>query len=1421
MAVPPSFHPVVRAWFESTFEAPTEAQARGWAEIVEGHDTLIAAPTGSGKTLAAFLASLDALTHRAARGELTTGIEVIYVSPLKALSSDVQKNLEAPLAGICASAIALGFAPPLIRTALRTGDTTPAARAAITKTPPHVLITTPESLYLLLTAAKSRELLRNVRTVIVDEIHALMRDKRGSHLALSLARLDALCARRPQRIGLSATVHPIEQAAQFLVGTGRPSVIVDVGHRRDLDLAIEVPTTDLGAVATHEQWATIYDRLATLICEHRTTLVFVNTRKLAERVAHNLGERLGVEAVCAHHGSLAKERRFGIEQRLKSGDMRAIVATASLELGIDVGSVDLVCQIGSPRAMTTFLQRIGRSGHALGRTSRGRLFATSRDELFECAALVRGIASGRLDRIEPPDAPLDVLAQQIVAECASRDWDEEALFDLVRSATPFANLPRERFDEIVTMLAEGTSARRGRGSALLHHDRVHGTLKGRKAARLIAITNGGAIPDVADYRVVLDPDETFIGTVNEDWAIESAAGDVFVLGSHSWRIRRVESRRGILRVVDATGVPPSVPFWLGEAPSRTWELSEEVSRLRTDLVDAMSDTTKRDVRAWLERECALCPLGALQIDQYVRAQRDALGVVPTITDVVFERFFDEAGGMQLVVHAPFGGRVNRAFGFAMRKRFCVSFDFELQAAATDNAIVLSLGTAHSFPLQDAFGFVRRDSLRPTLEQAILPAPMFGTRWRWNATRALSLLRHEHGKKVQPYLQRMRADDLMAAVFPAQVGCQENATGPIEIPDHPLVRQTIEDCLFEAMDMVRLDGILGRMERGEIRMHARDTIEPSPFSHEVLNAAPYAFLDDAPLEERRARAVSIRRTLPEDQRDLGALDSEAIERVVAEATPTPRDADELHDILLSLVVAPVDPSWAHWLDELCAHDRAATVTTSRGVLGFAVESTPAVRVLYPGATLTPPVVLPPRLDRPRPELADAVFLSVRGHSEIVGPFTTTAMALRLSLDEIDVRIAAARLEGEGLVLRGRFTRGASSEDEELCDRRLLARIHRQTLDRLRSEIEAVSAQDFMRYLFERHHLTKSSRAGGRAALRETIGMLQGFELAASSWETSVLGRRVQGYRAEWLDELCLAGEVSWARLSPRRSPSITSLGSTSRATPITLALRKDLGWLLDAVRGATDPQLSALDHASAFVPQGAAPAIFGAATSTLEVLQKRGALFFHDLAVSTRLPKVELTEALWDLVGRGMATGDGFQALRDLMASGRSSKRGERPIRGRWALVESHDEEKLANDDLADRVAGQLLDRYGIVLRELCFRESFTVPFRDIARALRRREARGLIRGGRFVAGFMGEQFALPEAVEALRRVRRKPRSGETVLIASSDPLNLVGILLPGPRIPSTSGAELHFVDGAFVAAPVRDALEKVTRAPLLVSASPV
>ena len=1454
---PPSvrdFHPVIQAWFVRHFAEPTDAQVDGWPQIRARRDVLIAAPTGSGKTLAAFLAGIDALIRKAEAGLLDEQIEILYVSPLKALGSDIHRNLEAPLAEIHEIARELGYDLPQIRVAVRSGDTTPSQRQSITKHPPHILITTPESLYLMLTAAKARETLRHVRTLIVDEIHALVRDRRGSHMALSIARLDHIALERPARIGLSATQRPIDEIAAYLVGPGRTTpdgepdcVIVDRGHQRDLELSIELPNSEMMAVASGEQWGEVYDRLAELIAGHRTTLIFVNTRRLAERVAHQLSERIGKEHVASHHGSLSKERRLQMEQRLKRGDLRALVATASLELGIDVGSIDLVCQIASPRAIGTFLQRVGRSGHALGLTPRGKLFPTTRDELVECAALVRAVRAGRLDRVEQPVAPLDVLAQQIVAETACEDWGVDDLYDLARTATPYRNLSRADFDDVVGMLRDGVGESGGRAHPLVHHDRINGVIRARRGGRMKALTNGGTIPEVGDFRVVAEPDGTFIGSVNEDFAIESMAGDIFLLGTTSWRIKRVES--GTVRVENAQGAPPTIPFWLGESPGRTVELSAEVGSLRRDVAAGIGDVEA--TFEMLHEECGLDELGASQLFDYVRATAVSLGVIPSDTDVVFERFFDEAGDQHLVVHAPFGARINRAWGLALRKRFCVRFDFELQAAANDDAIVLSIGPAQSFPLEEAFHYLKSDNAEAALEQAILYVPQWGTRWRWNATRALAVERQRGGKKVPPQLQRMRADDLLAAVFPAQVGCQENLTGPLDYPDHPLVRQSREDCLREWMDTDGLIATLARVEAGGITFHARDTTEPSPMAHEIINGKPYTFLDDAPLEERRTRAVMLRHALPNDARDLSALDPEAIARVREEAWPVPRDGEEVHDALLSLVALSEEKAaaWEPWLDDLAAHGRAALVSPAGVDSGgggavqsrsggercwFAAENLPLIALLFPDASVAPPVTLPFGAAAEVADREEARAKLLRGHCEVSGPITATELAARSGLRAEDVERGLVQVEAYGHVLRGRFSsvpiyaplpaptaKGEPPEaPDEFCDRRLLARVHRYTLDFLRKQIEPVGARDFMRFLLRWQYCTPDTRLHGKQGVRQIVERLQGFEAPAVSWERDLLPARVADYDPAWLDELCLDGTLTWGRLSPRKvsaksTRDAAAPATPSRVMPVSLAPRAAFA----SLRAATAAPAATGTAMRKGTPEPDAAVevepVSGVSRDVLRVLRERGALFFDEIVNGSHHLATEVEDAMRDLVARGLVHADGFEGLRHLAGRRRSGggagrRRSASRYRGgrfsgagpagRWAVVDTapRDAETpgIAAEDLAEETAGVLLARYGVIFRDLLTRESITVPWRQVLKALRRMEARGQVRGGRFVGGFVGEQYALPEAVESLRAVRKRERSGERVYLSAVDPCNLVGIVLPGEKIPARPGESLTLIDGA-------------------------
>ena len=1394
-----AFHPAIERWFSSTLGQPTAAQTAGWESIRRGRHTVIAAPTGSGKTLAAFLIAIDDLLREGLEHELPDETRVVYVSPLKALSTDIDKNLAEPRSAIRAICADMSLATPEITSAVRTGDTPTSARAGMLRKPPHILITTPESLYLLLTSEQSRERLRTVRTVIVDEIHAVIGTRRGAHLALSLERLASLTATPPVRIGLSATQRPVEMVANFLVGSP-DCTIIDQGHRRDIDLAIEMPGSPLEAVMAHEVWTEYYDRLAVLAREHRTTLVFVNTRKMAERVARQLADRLGDDQVAAHHGSLSKERRLDAEQRLKSGQLRVVVATASLELGIDIGSVDLVCQIGSPRRIATLLQRVGRAGHTIHGTPKGRIFPETRDDLAECVALLTAVRRGELDRLILYDAPLDVLAQQIVAEVSSREWREDELFDLIRRAWPYRDLRREDYTAVIAMLAAGYTTRRGRRGGLIHRDEVQGRVVAKRSARMTAITSGGAIPDVADYRVVLDPDDTFLGTLNEDFAIESNAGDIFQLGNSSWRILQVAA--GVVRVADAHGAPPTIPFWLGEAPGRTAELSTIVSDLRIALEPMLLARQRDRAIDWLMTESGASRTAAEQVVDYLQGALQILGALPSQDTLILERFFDESGGMQLVLHAPFGSRVNRAWALALRKRFCRQFNFELQAAATEEGLLLSLGPQHAFPLADVFRYLHPTTVKDILIQAFLDAPVFQTRWRWNATISLAVARMNGGKKVPAPLQRMRADDLLAAAFPDAAACLENIPGDRQIPDHPLVSQTVRDCLEEAMDLPRLMDILSRIHSGDMRCVARDTVEPSPLSHEIINSKPYAFLDDAPLEERRAHAVQTRRA--SDDRDtiaLGVLDADAIESVGNDAWPDPRDADELHDALVTagfLTGAEARRGeWMAWLEELAAQGRATRARASHWpdeiwvsaerlpefVAAVSVETTPAI---------TPPASRAAITWEPAAAMAELL----RGRLAMRGPITPRALGSALGLDHAQSTDALLTLESDGAVLRGWFSPGAS--EEEWCDRRILARIHRATLQRLRAEIQPVTVADFMRFLFEWQHVTPSSRLSGIEGLRAVVAQLDGFELAADAWDRHVLPARVSGYDSSLLDLLCYGGEAAWARLSaPPSLPESTLLPPRPiRATPVALMLREHLRlWRAIAQEDReTTPLISDLGH------------------QVLRHLTANGAQFAHEICEGLEIcegpalagPRTSIDEvrtALAELVWAGLIASDGFSGLRAIWNDVPASKtflsrtgRATTAPGGRWSKLADTSSD-VDREKAVERYATVLLQRYGIICRRLLVREPFPIPWRELLRVYRRLEARGEVRGGRFVSGLPGEQFALPEAVELARRIRRTPPSGETVAISAADPLNLCGILIAGDRVPAIASARIAFRDG--------------------------
>ena len=1404
-----AFHPAVQAWFTASFESETPVQAEAWRAIAAQDNVLIAAPTGSGKTFAAFLCAINELVEQSRRQPLPDGVQVLYVSPLKALSNDIEKNLRHPLQGIDDWLLEHEGSPTGIRAMVRTGDTPPGDREKMRRAPPQILVTTPESLYLLLTSDSGRGILAGVRDVIVDEIHAIAGSKRGSHLALSLARLDALAEERqgarPRRIGLSATQKPIEEIGRFLSG-GRPCHIVDTGHQRQRDIALELPDSPLTPVMSNEVWEEIYDRLEHLVEAHRTTLVFVNTRRLAERLARHLAERLGEEAVTAHHGSLSREHRLQAEQALKTGRLRALVATASLELGIDIGHVDLVCQLGSPGSIAAFIQRVGRAGHAVGETPKGRLFPLTRDDLVECVALLRSVEEGVLDAVLIPHAPLDVLAQQIVAEVAARDWESDGLYETVLKAWPYRELPRSTFDDVISMLAGGYATRRGRRAAYLHHDAVNGRVRARPAARLTALQNGGAIPDHFDSDVILMPQGYRIGTLNEDFAFESIPGDIFQLGNTSYRILKIETGRVL--VEDAHGQPPTIPFWFGDRPGRTDELSAAVSALREQMERRLEHDGAEAASAWLAGQ-GIDSAAAAQVTAYLDAARAALGHLPTQNRIVLERFFDESGDMHLVVHAPLGSRVMRAWGLSLRKRFCRRFNFELQASALEDSLILSLGDTHSFESRDVPSYLKPATVEQVLIQALLDAPLFEVRWRWNATIALAVQRMRNGQKLPPQWQRNQAEDLVAVVFPDQLACLENIRGEREIPDHPLVAQTLHDCLHDSMDIDGLVALLERIQDDAVAIDCVDLNAPSPLAAEIINARPYAFLDDGEAEERRTRAI---RQTPDDLGEAATLriiTVEAREQVRDEAWIRPRNADELHDGLLQCGFLTAEEyatgvsstgsggnaaNWEHWFRQLAEEFRACRVRSAERQWWVATERLAEFCAVHADAQCTPD---PAEVFAKIPVERDVALVElIRSRLACLGPVRVSVLAADFALEPGAIETALRSLQAEGYaMLMATAATGDADGDPVWCERRLLARMHRYSRERRRRAARPVAPAAYMRFLLHWHGFDEPAEE-----LEQAVAQLEGWAAPVSAWEQGLLAGRCADYASRRFDELFLSGFLAWFR------PQQGNGGSLVAATPISLAPRGTLRhWIRDDAEGRQP--------------------VSSTARRIFEVIEHHGPMFTADLAEASGLLPEQLERGIAELVARGELTSDAFSPLRWLIRPEAEKRRRQSVARrrrggrtangmlGRWSIPRpgarpgASDTALFPDQERLAAICEALLLRYGVVFRAVLERESLIPPWRDLLRYLRRMEDRGEVHGGRFVDGFSGEQFALPEAVGLLRGQAASPEGDQLTVISAADPLNLGGIITPGVKTPARAGNRVLLANGEPVARLVGETIE--------------
>jgi ATP-dependent helicase Lhr and Lhr-like helicase len=1315
------FSPAVREWFERTFDAPTPAQELGWPAIASGKSVVIQAPTGSGKTLAAFLWALD----RARAGE---GTQVLYVSPLKALNYDVERNLRGPLAGIGSN----------LSVAVRTGDTPPRERLAMLRERPDILITTPESLYLMLTSRAS-ELLGSVRVAIVDEVHAVAGSKRGAHLALSLERLERLTTEPLQRIGLSATQRPLAEIGRFVSG-GRPIELVDAGRAKELDLRVVVPLEDMREPGGEGNsiWPSIYPALLELVREHRSTIVFVNNRRLAERLALRLNDLAEKEIARAHHGSLAREQRIEVEELLKKGEIPALVATSSLELGIDMGAVDLVVQVESPKSVARGLQRVGRAGHRLDEPSKGRIFPKFRADLLESAVVVRRMLEGAIEETKVVRTPLDVLAQQIVAIASQEEIAVDELHDLARRAYPFRDLSRQQLENVLDMLAgrypsEEFAELRPR----IVWDRVRGLVRGREGARRLAVTNAGTIPDRGLFGVHLVDGGGRVGELDEEMVYEARAGQTFLLGASTWRIEEITRDRVL--VSPAPGVPALVPFWKGEGVGRPYELGEAIGRSGRELV-ALDDERALER---LTGEHLLDERAAQNLLTYLREQEAATGALPSDRTIVVERFRDEIGDWRLCILSPFGGRVHAPWSLALSARLRESLGMEVNALWSDDGVALHLPDADTPPPVDDV-LVDPDELEELVVAEVGGTALFGARFRENAARALLIPRRRPGQRTPLWQQRLKAQSLLQVAR--------------RYADFPVVLETYRECLQDVFDLPALKGLLAALRQRRIDVVAVETPSASPFASSLLfdYVATYMYEDDTPLAERRAQALALDRDLlrellgQEELREL--LDAAAVEEVESELRGRPRSPDQLHDLLLrrgDLAAGEFDETLAAPLE---AERRAVRVRVAGEERLIAAEDAGRYR---DGVGAMPPAGLPEAfLEGGAGALRGLLLRFARGR----GPFTTAEAARRFGLEAEGMEAELQGLEAEDLLVRGELRPGGT--EREWCDPDVLRRLRRASLAALRREVEPTAQAAFGRFLPAWHGIDR------KAGLREALVPLQGLALPVPLWERDVLPRRVHGYQPAWLDQLCASGEVAWVGAGLERAA---------------LYFREDA---------------PALGRPAVLPPPDGEP------YERIRAALAAGALFWFDLLRETGLDPEAALPALWDLVWAGEVTNDAWQPLRASrrFEAPRADRRGRRFSRaranaitatqGRWTTTEPI----FAGDPDTRAVAELLLERHGIVTGDGVRAEGTPGGYAPVYRELRRMETLGVCRRGYFVEGLGGAQFALPGAVERLRE--RTDRDEEQALVlAAADPAQPYGAALPWPKRAASRAAR---VAGAYV-----------------------